>query len=338
MPIDVQETGRYEVIAALAMAPDYGDYVALLDNGPTNVDPRKPTTSEIPATGPEVLRNYLPEVLVAVDRPLGWFELTQGRHVITFVCAGKDERSSGYNLGLNAVVLERIPTGSDGTSAPMTPGEDRPAPGGPVLFRGHPLTFYLEKLGKAGPSERADRLRAIGTFGPDAAGAASVLAGALRDDAEEDRAAAAWALSQIGPGAAESVEALATALTDPNARVRGLAAVALRNVGPKAAAAIPALVRALGDPVETVRFPAADAIGAIGPAAGAAVPALVTRLDAPGETRLVLNRLVVALGAIGPQARSALPTLERLIAAHRVEQMAREAVMRIQGIPVPTWW
>jgi hypothetical protein len=338
VPIDIPETARYEIIVALAQAPDYGDYVALLDDGPTNVDPRQPTTSEIPATGPEVFRNYLPEVLVARDQPLGWFQLTKGRHVISFTCVGKDERSSGYNLGINAVVLERVPSAEDAAAPPAPSDEASSAATGTVFFRGRPLSYYTDRVRTAAALERADLLRAIGAFGRDAAGAVPLLAGELSANAPDDRAAAAWALSQVGPDAAPGVKALAKTLADPNARVRGLAAVALKNVGPHAADALPDLVRALEDPVESVRFPAADAIGAIGPAATGAVPALVARLHAQGETRLVMNRLVLALGAIGPEARSALPALEQLIAAHRVEQAAREAVMRIQGIPVPTWW
>jgi hypothetical protein len=47
---------------------------------------------------------------VARDQPLGWFQLTNGRHVLSFVCVGKDERSAGYGLGINSVVLEKVPT------------------------------------------------------------------------------------------------------------------------------------------------------------------------------------------------------------------------------------
>ena len=35
IPIDVPASGRYEIVARIAQAPDYGDYIALLDDKPT---------------------------------------------------------------------------------------------------------------------------------------------------------------------------------------------------------------------------------------------------------------------------------------------------------------
>jgi hypothetical protein len=93
----------------MAQAPDYGDDLALLDGQPTNLDTRQPATSEIPFPGPEIFHNYLPEVYVAKDRALGMFQLTKGRHILTFVCTGKDARSAEYNFGIQEVDLERVP-------------------------------------------------------------------------------------------------------------------------------------------------------------------------------------------------------------------------------------
>jgi len=339
VPIDVPEAGQYEIIALLAKAPDYGDYIALLDDGPTNVDPRKPATSEPAATGPEVYRNYLPEMYVAQDHPLGWFQLAKGRHVISFVCVGKDERSAGYNLGIHAAVLERVP--STAQAGPATPpgGEAAPpAAAGAAVYRGRPLSYYAGRLKEASAPERADLVRAIGSFGADATPALAALTTALADPEPGVRAAAGWALSQAGSGAAAAVPALARALGDASPRVRDIAAVALRNIGPGAAEAVPALVRALDDPVDYVRFPAADAIGAIGPAASAAVPALIRRFQTRGESGLVLNRVALALGAIGPLAKEALPALQQAVAVNRLGPAVREAILRIEGKPVPTWW
>jgi hypothetical protein len=338
VPFDVREAGRYEVIVSLAQAPNYGDYIALLDDSPTNVDPRKAATSEPAATGPEVYHNYLPEVLVAVDHPLGWFDLGKGRHVISFVCQGKDGRSAGYDLGLHSVVLEKIPSiAQPATGARTAAAAPRRAAAIPV-FRGWPLAHYLETLAAADDATRPDLLRAIGAFGPEAATAVSALSAALGDAAPNARAAAAWALSQVGPGGAPATPALARALADSSPRVRDLAAVALKSIGPGAAGAVPALARALDDPIDYVRFPVADAIGAIGPAAKAAVPALIRRFQAKGEVGLVLNRVALALGAIGPAAREALPTLEQALDTNRLGTAAREAILRIQGKAVPTLW
>ena len=339
IPIEVREAGRYEIVVALAQAPNYGDYVALLDNEPTNVDPRKAATSEPAATGPEVYRNYLPEVYLAVDHPLGWYQLTKGRHILSFVCDGKDGRSSGYGLGVHSIVLEKVPS-VEQSPAVASRVEQLPrthVPEGSSVYRGRPLASYVGALEGTRGTERADVIRAIGAFGPDAATAVTVLATALADPSVEVRAAAAWSLSQLQAAAAPAVPALAKTLSDSSARVRDLAAVALKNIGPQAAAAVPQLIQALDDPVDFVRFPVADAIGAIGPAASAAVPALIARLQAKGEVGIVLNRVALALGAIGPAAASALPALEAAISVNRLGSAAREAVLRIQGKPVPTW-
>jgi hypothetical protein len=342
IPIDVREDGRYELMVMMAEAPDYGNYVSLLDDRPTNVDPRKPSTSEPAATGPEIFRNYLPEMYVARDQPLGWYQLTKGRHVISFVCVGKDERSAGYNLGINAAVLEKVPSNAQPSAASPAMTETRPAavPAGTVVYRGRPLSYYAGQLKDASipAATRADLVRAIGSFGPSAAPAIRVLATALADSDADVRAAAAWACSQVGKSGVPAVPALAKALADASPRVRDLAAVALKNIGPGAVEAVPALILALDDPVDYVRFPVADAIGAIGPPASAAVPALIRRFQTKGEAGLVLNRVALALGAMGPLAKEALPVLQEAIATTRLGSAAREAILRIQGKPVPTWW
>ena len=56
IPLDVPEKGRYEIVARIAQAPDYGDYYALLDGKPTNLDNREALTSEIP---PRVRRFFI---------------------------------------------------------------------------------------------------------------------------------------------------------------------------------------------------------------------------------------------------------------------------------------
>jgi len=152
------------------------------------------------------------------------------------------------------------------------------------------------------------------------------------------RSAAAWALSQIGPKSDAAVPALAQALSDPNPRTRDLAALALKATGPMAAPAIPQLIRSLNDPVDYVRASAAAALGAVGPAAHAAVHPLMKRLLAEGEQGFVLSNVALALGAMGPEARDSLPALEQTIKENRVSASAREAILRIEGKPVPTWW
>jgi hypothetical protein len=338
IPIDVQETGRYEILARIAQAPDYGDYIAQLDGKPTNVDNRQAATSEIPASGVQVFHNYLPEVFVALDQPLGWLTLTKGRHILSFICVGKDSRSSGYNLGINDVVLERVPDNPTASSETLHVRAEGPANGAPV-YRGVPLNDYLRELRRAPEAERPGLLRAIGAFGQDAAPAVNDIADALGSSDARVRSAAAWALSQMGPAGAPAVPALERSLSDADPRVRSLSAVTLRAMGPPAAKAISGLVKALEDPSPYVRALAADALGNIGPSAKPVVEILGRRL-APGNEQVVfvLRSVAAALGNIGPDAASALPALEQALKMYRVTYTAQEAIHKIRREPVAVWY
>jgi hypothetical protein len=340
VPLDVPDAGRYEIVARIAQAPDYGDYIALLDGKTTNMDNRQAATSEVPSEGPEVFHGYLPEVYVAVERPLGWLALNKGRHTLSFICVGKDSRSSGYNFGLNDVVLERIPEPASVSALRGSQTARSSAthiPGG-ALYRGLPLAAYLREVKHTTEDGRADVLRAIGAFGPDAASALDELAKALSDRDPNVRIAAVWALSQMESAGTGAVSGLRRSLADPDPRVRSLSAVALRSIGPKAVDAVPELIQALNDPAAYVRAPAADALGSIGPAAKAAVPALGERLLATVEQTYVLRSAAAALGNIGPDAASALPELQRALTMYRVKNTAQEAILKIKKEPVPAWF
>ncbi|MGD0578603.1 MAG: DUF2961 domain-containing protein [Bryobacteraceae bacterium] len=339
IPIDVREAGRYEIVGRIAQAPDYGDYIALFDDKPPNFDSRQAATSEIPLSGAQVFHSYLSEVFVAVDQPLGWLNLTRGRHILSFVCVGKDSRSSGYNFGINDVVLERVVEGAVALSDAVQLPADVPATAGAPVYRGIPLQGYLRQLGRASEADRPELLRAIGAFGEDAAPAVADVAKALGDSNPLVRSAAAWALSQMSAAAASAVPALERSLADPNPRVRSLSAVALRAMGPKAVEAIPGLVKALDDQSPCVRALAADTLGNIGPAAKPVVRTLSRHLLAANEQVVfVLRSVAAALGNIGPEAASALPALEQALKMHRVTYTAQEAILKIKGEPVPTWY
>jgi hypothetical protein len=337
LPLDIPSTGRYEILARIAQAPDYGNYFAVLDGKPMNLDSREALTSEIPTTGPAILQNYLPEVYVAVEHPLGWLQLDKGRHTLSFICSGRDGRSAGFYLGINDLVLEHIP--DTATASPET--VQQPAGvrvGTEAVYRGRPLSEYRKKLPGASERSRAAILRSIGAFRKDAGAAASEVEQMLTDSAGDVRASAAWALSQMGPAGAKAVPRLAKSLTDPDPLVRSLSAVALRSMGPKAVEAVPALMQALSDAEPTVRSPAADALGRIGPAAKSAVQALAERLLVSGEVVYVLRSDATALGNIGPDAASALPALREVLKLTRVTATAEEAILKINKQPVPTWY
>jgi hypothetical protein len=285
IPINISEGGRYEIVIEVAQAPNYGDYEAFVDGKPTNVDTRQPATSEIPFPGQPVFHNYLPEIYVAVVRPLGWFDLAKGRHTISLLCVGKDERSAGFDVGVNDVVLEKLPASAgepepetEPQLTPVLPEAVAPGPMGVPIYRGLPLSAYLEKLKTTSETDRPDVLRAIGGFGEDATPALGEVAAALNDSNAQVRSAAAWALSQIGVKGGAAAPALAKALSDPSPRTRELAVLALKAMGPAAAPAVPQLIRTLNDPENYVRASAAAALGALGPAAHAAVHPLMERL------------------------------------------------------------
>ena len=176
VPFDVDESGRYELVAEMAEAPNYGNYVVLVDGQPTNIDNRKPESSEIPFPGPVVYHNYEAEVYVGSSQPLGFFRFDRGRHTITLECVGKEIASAGYDIGIYDVVLERLPEDAGVPQpekplepTPVIPPAAPPVPVGTPVFRGLPLSAYVERL-ERGPQEgRAEALRAIGAFGVDAA-------------------------------------------------------------------------------------------------------------------------------------------------------------------------
>ena len=345
VPFDVLRDGHYEVIAQIAQAPDYGDYVATLDGQPTNSTSITWATRGAMAPPVEVIHNYQAETFVAPDHRLGWFKLSRGRHVLAFTCVGKDQLSSGYNLGIDGVVLEEITNGEELAHANGVglPHYQTSEPGIPahslatgVVYRGKPLSSYVAQLKQAPPEHHAEVLRSIGAFGEDAAIAVNVLTAELADPDPDARSAAADALGKVGRGAPGVAGPVAGLLKDQNVHVRESAALALREMGKGAVGVIPDLCGALRDPAPTVRMTAASALGKMGEAANSAVPALAAALEVPQEEVQVLRNICYALGDIGPGARSALPALEN-IQHLRARYIAAEAIAKIEGKPVPTW-
>ncbi len=340
IPVDIPEDGQYELIGLIAQAPDYGDYKALLDGHPMNLDPRQAATSEVPFPGPEIFYNYLPEVYVAKDRALGMEKLTKGRHTLSFICMGKDPHSLGYNFGINDVVIEKVQEiPDDSGKAPEPPNPAPPAPitsqiHSGVVYRGEPLSYYTAEAKAASGTEKIDALYAIGQFGPDGAAGVSVLTSALSDDSPAARTAAAISLAEIGSANASAVPALTKALSDSIPRVRSMAAMALEASGSHAASAVPQLTAALQDSSAPVRHFAADALGAIGPPAASAVPALAERLSVKDEHGFVFVSVAGALAKLGPDAKAALPALQQAVDKH-YSSAAERAILQIEGKPQP---
>jgi hypothetical protein len=341
IPIDVPRDGRYEVIAQVAQSPDYGDYVATLDGKLANSTTLTWGPLDVVPPEPEILHNYQPETYVAVDRRLGWHDLTKGRHILTFTCVGKDPLSSGYNLGIDDVVLSEIKSRPEEPPAGEAVGTQA-AGAGTVVYRGQPLGYYLEGLRTASGGQRAPVIRSVGAFGADAAPAMKELVALLSDPDPEVRGAAVWALSQMGTKAATASLEAAKLLKDADPLVRGFAALALREMGKGAAAAVPGLCAVLQDPAPSVRMAAASALGSMGATAASAVPAMITALEAtnvpdmPNDSVQVVRNICYALGDIGSAARSAIPAMQK-VQHLRAKYIAHEAIAKIEGRPSPTW-
>ncbi len=290
IPIDITERGDYELVAQVAHSPDYGTYAALLDGAPIASDVRLEHEPGANLSAPP-LDAYHTEVYVAEDHLLGWKTLSPGRHTLTFECTGKNQSSSGYNLGIDTVVLARI---------------------------GKP-----DSTGGAA----AERLRAFGTGTPDIA----ALRNGLVNSDPFVREAAAWAFTGQREAARASVPELAAALGDSDAVVRGLAALALRDCGTAAKTATAPLVEHLKDSDENVRLASAEALAASAPEPAVALAPLIAAAKRPGENVQVQRSVVKALGALGPAASTAVPVLNDLAKLPRVRWAADAALRSIKG-------
>jgi hypothetical protein len=232
IPFDVDEDGDYEMYTQLAQASDYGIYTVLLDGK----EPVAPVLEHEPGADvrPQMkFDGYALETYVGMDYQIGWPRLTKGRHRVTFVCLGKNAASSGYNLGVDNLILAR--TGPAGWSkaaavkAPSLPGGsvaelaralDDPDP----VTRGLAALALRDKAAAAKPAlpaliaklkdpdviVRMTASNAIGAIGPEAASAVPALAAACGAEAEVTHVlrACAAALGDIGKAAAPALPVL----------------------------------------------------------------------------------------------------------------------------------
>jgi len=339
VPIDAARDGRYEVIAQIAQAPDYGNYVITLDGKLTNSVTTTWASSGVPPPQAQIIHNYNWEMYVAPDYMLGWFDLTKGRHTLTFTCVGKDMMATGFNIGIDGLVLAEVGKfrASDiGDMAEAAPRAQSLAAGAPV-YRGQPLAHYMERFDKAAAEYRPGILRQIGAFGADASPAIPLLSGALGDKNKELRQAACVALAELGEKAAPTAATLGKMLRTEDAEVRLAAALALLEMGRAAKPAIPELIEALKDSLPTTRYMAAMALGEMREAAASAVPALTERVNNPDEEFRTRRNIIRALGSIGPPAASAIPALEEIGKQDDFRREAEGAILRIKGKSPETW-
>ncbi len=299
IPFEVPEDGRYELLAQVAGAPDYGTYTVLVDGkSPVSGTELEHEPGANAGAGLSI-DGYYTELFVGEDRVIGRPRLTKGRHTVTFVCTGKNAASSNYFLGVDALVLARV-AGDGGVTADS-----------------------------ASTAVRADRLRLIGTLGALVTGRLGELVAALSDGTVEERVAAAWSFTQLKRAARPAAGSLTRALKDEDHVVRGLSALALRDAGALDDGAIRALAERLRDPDDGVRMMSAWAIAAQGPRGMAVFDALMDAGRLAGQHPHVQRALADAFGAIGPAAREALPVLEEFAKVPRVRWNAQAAIRRI---------
>jgi RNA polymerase sigma factor (sigma-70 family) len=218
-------------------------------------------------------------------------------------------------------------------------GRAIPKPPREVVFKGKPVTYWLEQLRDRDPDTRREALGPLGAIGTADARVVPALLGTLKDRAEDVRSAAIRALEQVADP--KTVPALEACLKDSNGVVRGEAAWALAVVG--GAKTAPLLAKVLEDPHQTARLGAARALVRLGADARAAAPALARTLADPQDD--VRNEVQAALVRIGP---AAVPALAGVLRDKDAELRRRAAEVLVGGgadaVPLlikalndPTW-
>jgi hypothetical protein len=251
VPFETSFEGDYEICTEVAQGADYGTYTVLLDGAP----PRAPQLEHEPGADVRTqtqFDGYAPETYVGLVYPIGWVHLTPGRHTLTFVCLGKNEASSGYNLGVDDIVLARVGIPAWKQAANVVPPR---VPNGTSVELGRVLDSDPDPVvrGLAGIALR-DR-------GPAAAPALKEIIAALHDPEVAVRMMAADALAAIGPTAAPAVPGLIAAgsVRQEHVHVLRSIATALGEIGKPAASPALPLLRELAK-IPRVRATAETAI------------------------------------------------------------------------------
>jgi hypothetical protein len=252
VPFDVPEDGDCEVYTQLAQGPDYGTYTVLLDGKP----PTAPQLEHEPGADvrPQTqIDGYAVETYVGADYQVGWPRLAKGRHTLSYVCLGRNAASTGYNLGVDNIVLAK--TGAAAWAAAAAVREPR-RPAGSVAD-------LSRALSDPDPVTRGLAAMELRAQGKGALPALDALVAALRDGDVNVRLMSANAIAAIGPGAGPAVPALVAACSvrDEQVHVLRACATALGAIGPAAAPALPVLREIAKQP--RVRWAAEAAIRSI---------------------------------------------------------------------------
>jgi len=303
VPFDVPETGTYELIASLAKAPDYGRYRVLIDGRPPGEGAELEHEPGANLGAGPAIENYFHEIYVGEDHVLGWPHLTEGTHSVSFVNAGRSPESTGFHLGIDALVLARV-AGEAGDAVRDSASVD-------VL---------------------ADRIRRWGEAGVPGEGVLEQVGEALSNGSADERIAAAWALTQFKGAASPLTTQLVEALGSPDHVLRGLAAVALRDMGSLSEDVIDRVAERLeADRDDGVRMMLAWAIAAQGEGGLRTMPTLMKVGVTPGLDAHVQRAIADAFGAMGPAAADAAPVLDEMYRNPRSRWNVEAARRRIFG-------
>jgi hypothetical protein len=233
IPFDAPEDGDYEIYTELAQASDYGIYTVLLDGKPAAAAQleHEPGADLRPRTQ---FDGYALETFVGLSHQVGWPHLTKGRHTLTYVCLGKSEASSGYNLGVDDIILAKIGPAAWAAAANVKE---------PTVPTGSAVEI-AQALSDPDPVTRGLAAIALRDKGKDSLPALPALIAALQDKDANVRLMSANAIAAIGKDAAPAVPALIAAGEAKGEEVQVLRsyATALGAIGkPAAESALPLL-------------------------------------------------------------------------------------------------
>jgi D-arabinan exo alpha-(1,3)/(1,5)-arabinofuranosidase (non-reducing end) len=234
VPFEVPEDGDFELYTEVAQGSDYGIYTVLLDGKPAQAQQleHEPGADVRPQTQ---FDGYAIETYVGLAHQVGWVRLAKGRHTLTYVCLGKREASSGYNLGVDNIILARA--GPEAWAAAAKVKEPQ-VPTGSVAELGQALTSDPD------PITRGLAAVALRDQGPASLPVLPALLAGLKDSEMCVRMMSANAIAAIGREAASAVPVLIAAgsVKDEQVHVLRSVAAALGSIGkPAAAPALPLL-------------------------------------------------------------------------------------------------
>jgi hypothetical protein len=251
VPFDLPEDGDYELYTEVAQAADYGIYTVLLDGKPAHAPQleHEPGADIRPQTQ---FDGYALETYVGLAHLVGWVRLAKGRHTLTYVCLGKNEASSGYNVGVDNIVLARVGPEAWATAANT---KELRVPTGSITELGHVLTSDPD------PVTRGLAAVALRDKGKASLAALPALMAALKDTDVSVRMMSANAIAAIGKDAAPAAPALIAAgsVKDEQVHVLRSVAAALGSIGKPAATPALPLLRELAK-IPRVRWAAESAI------------------------------------------------------------------------------